>query len=269
MTTPSSSCSQVPGDLSSIPGDGGHAHHTESDADADGDKDDQVGSPHSTGTSDEENLDISDEEDAAGSAIINLCDLTYNNFNDSKNDGQNASQIEIEAILNKDYDQVVVKPTLPPVSQRLADAVTRWCHVMPPCDKIKEFFKNTLLPENVDGLKPVHINEILYQKLPMRAKVNDQCFWGINSYFTHGVGPLISMLDQLVTFEAELAMAKPKHVGATGTTLNIESSTVVSMLLCYVIFWTRAVIYFARVMRLCFKKENLGSKATLIVDTII
>ena len=125
------------------------------------------------------------------------------------------------------------------------------------------------MPENVDGLKPVRINEILYQKLPMRAKINDQCFWGINSYFTHRVGPLISMLDQLVTFEAELAMAKPKHVGATGTTLNIEGSTVVSMLPSYVIFWTRAVIYFARVMRLRFKKENLGSKATSIEDIII
>ena len=34
------------------------------------------------------------------------------------------------------------------------------------------------------------------------------------------------MLDQLVTFEAELAVAKPKHVGATGTTLNIEDSSV-------------------------------------------
>ena len=223
-TTPGSSHSQVPGDLSSIPGDGGHTCHTESDVD--GDDDDQVGSPHSTGTSDEENLDLSDEEDAAGSAIINLWDLTYNNFNDSKPDGQKASQIEIEAILNKDYNQVIVKPLLPPVSQWLADAVTRWCHVTPPHEKIKEIFKKTLLPENVYSLKLVHINEILYEKLAMRAKVNDQCLRGINSYFTHGVGPLISMLDQLVAFEAELAVAKPKHVGATGTTLNIEGSSV-------------------------------------------
>ena len=50
----------------------------------------------------------------------------------------------------------------------------------------------SLLLENVEGLKTVRINELLYQKLPFHAKVNDQRLCRINSYFTRGTGPLIA-----------------------------------------------------------------------------
>ena len=59
-------------------------------------------------------------------------------------------------------------------------------------------FREALVPENVDGLLPVHINEILYQHLPFKARVNDQCLRGVNTYFTRGLAPLVSVLDEIV-----------------------------------------------------------------------
>ena len=46
-------------------------------------------------------------------------------------------------------------------------------HVTPSSENIKLMFCECLLPENVEGLQLVKINEILYQNLPFRAKVND------------------------------------------------------------------------------------------------
>ena len=76
----------------------------------------------------------------------------------------------------------------------------------PSREKIKECFEEMrkLMPENVEGLKTVRINELLYQKLPFKAWVNDQRIRGINTYFTWGVGPLVAVLDKLIDFEASM-----------------------------------------------------------------
>ena len=42
-------------------------------------------------------------------------------------------------------------------------------------------FCECLGPENAEGLQPVKINEILYQNLHFRAKVNDYKLHGINT----------------------------------------------------------------------------------------
>ena len=169
------SSSSLGADVSTIPGDGVRARQAESAEE----EDDQVGL---NCTSDEDNFEHSEEEDASDldeSAIIDLHSLGADKSDLSKKDnsGNNcseASRLEIDSILSRDYDVKIVKPCLPPVSGKLAEAVTRWCRITPPREKIKQYFQDTLIPDNVDGLKPVRINEILYQKLPSRAKLNDQ-----------------------------------------------------------------------------------------------
>ena len=105
-------------------------------------------------------------------------------------------------ILDRDYGEEQPRPCLPDVSAKLAKAVSTWLRVTPPRDKIKELFKITMIPGNVDGLQPVRINELLYQVLPLKAKRADQSLRGINSFFTKGVGPLINVLDRLIALES-------------------------------------------------------------------
>ena len=93
--------------------------------------------------------------------------------------GTDTSQGEIvthssNSILDTEYGDEVPPPTLPPVSKQLAKTVTKWLRVSPKRETIKTYFKQALLPDNVDGLKLVKINDILYQTLPFKAKVNDQ-----------------------------------------------------------------------------------------------
>ena len=52
----------------------------------------------------------------------------------------------------------------------------------PSRERVKEFFKQCMVPINVDGLNPVRINEILYAKLTFEEKLNDQKLHGINSF---------------------------------------------------------------------------------------
>ena len=112
----------------------------------------------------------------------------------------------VAEILNRDYDMEVVKIVLPPVSERLAKTMSDWLQIAPNREKVKECFSETasLMPENIEGLKSVKINELLYQKLPFKAKVNDQRIRVINSYFTRGTGPLIAILDNLIDFEVSM-----------------------------------------------------------------
>ena len=82
-------------------------------------------------------------------------------------------------------------------------------------------FKSTLIPENVPGLNPVRINEILYQKLSYRVKINDQMLRGINTYITRGLGPFVSVLDRILQFEN--LMKKNVDIKIYGKDLVLES----------------------------------------------
>ena len=82
-----------------------------------------------------------------------------------------------------------------------------------------------LLPENVEGLKTIRINELLYQKLPFRTKVNDQRIRGINSYFTRGTGPLIALLDKLIDFEATVKSQNLTTIQCEDTELKVPGSS--------------------------------------------
>ena len=112
--------------------------------------------------------------------------------------------LTVDEILNRDYGGEAPRPSLPPVSGKLAETVTQWLRVVPSWEKIKDLFKQTLIPENVEGLKTVKINDLFYQKLPFKAKIQDQRLRGLNTYFARGVGPLVAVIDLLIRFEAML-----------------------------------------------------------------
>ena len=99
------------------------------------------------------------------------------------------------SILHAEYGEDELPPKLPPVSEPLAKTVSKWLRVTPNRDQIKVLFHDCLTPDNVEGLQQVCINEILYQKLPFKAKLTDQKLCGINNFVIRGVGPLISVLD--------------------------------------------------------------------------
>ena len=89
-------------------------------------------------------------------------------------------------------------------------------------EHVKELFKQCMLPENVEGLKPVRINDLLYEKLSFHYKVNDQHLHGINTYFTRGLGPLISVWDQILKWETALSSDKQKKVTVALNTLQFN-----------------------------------------------
>ena len=95
--------------------------------------------------------------------------------------------VGVDVILTQEFSGEEPKPHLPGVASKLSTAVTSWLRVVPKREKIKEMFQNALIPDNIEDLLPVCINEILYQHLPFRAKLND--------------GPLVSVLDLIVRFE--------------------------------------------------------------------
>ena len=114
------------------------------------------------------------------------------------------SKLLAKDILTREYNNEIPIPVLPPVDTTLADIITKWCRIPPKRDEVKELFKEALLPENVSGLKPVKVNEMLYRKMSSNAKINDQKWRGINTFIARGCGSVISVLDQLCCLEAEI-----------------------------------------------------------------
>ena len=109
-------------------------------------------------------------------------------------------------------DYVVDPPILhlKPVSETLACTLTTWCRVPPKKDEVKDMFKASLVPINVEGLHPVCINDSLYRKLPMTAKINDQRLWGINTFLARGTGPLAEIFNDFFQIEAGLKYTSEK-----------------------------------------------------------
>ena len=79
-----------------------------------------------------------------------------------------------------------------------------------------------MLPSNVEGLKPVRINDLLYEKLSFQYKVNDQHLCGINTYFPQGLGPIISVWDQILKWETALSGNHKKKVTVSMSTLQMQ-----------------------------------------------
>ena len=141
--------------------------------------------------------------------------------------GANVSQIvedecvTVELIIEDEYCEDEAVPHLPPVDTKLAKVLTEWLRVAPPRDKVKEYFKRCMIPENVDGLLPVRINQLLYEKLNFNGKLNDQKLQGINTYLARGLGPLVAIWDQILKWEAMLLSGdKNKQFKLSAATLS-------------------------------------------------
>ena len=112
-------------------------------------------------------------------------------------------------ILDKCCEDEII-PKLPPVNSKLEKCVTTWLHSLPSREKVKELFKDCLLPENVQGLQPVRINQLLYNKLPFSFRVNDQRLCGMNTYICWGLGPIVGVWDSLLEIETMTSCAETK-----------------------------------------------------------
>ena len=111
----------------------------------------------------------------------------------------------VDMLLAHEYGPEPLRETLPPVSAKLVEVINCWMRCPPKREDIKAMFQRALLPENVESLLPVKINEILYHRLPFRAKLNYQKLQGINTYFSQGVAPLLCTMDSLVKMETKLS----------------------------------------------------------------
>ena len=65
----------------------------------------------------------------------------------------------VEAILSEEYEEVEASNNLPPIDKKLSEIVTKWLRAAPSRERIRELFKDCMLPDNVEGLMPVKIND--------------------------------------------------------------------------------------------------------------
>ena len=138
------------------------------------------------------------------------------------------SESTVDNIITEDYVDKIDVPQLPEVAGKLANIVTDWMRNVPSREKVRKLFKDCLLPQNVPDLKPVLLNELLYTKLNFTYKLNDQRLRGINTYFARGLGPLVSIWDDILKFESTLCK-KTNHLSQEGSTITIEGNKDVSL----------------------------------------
>ena len=154
-----------------------------------------------------------------GSAIVSL----HEEVIDSQMANETANrQTAMDQLLSNEYDDDLPKSSLPSINAKLATTVSGWCRNVPSRDKIKDTFKNSLLPVNVEGLLPVRINEVLYMRLPFNVKLNDQRLRGINSFFARGLGPIVSVLDSLVKLETTIPDNRSVSVQKDEKTITLD-----------------------------------------------
>ena len=129
----------------------------------------------------------------------------------------------VDDFIHEQYLEEPLRAFLPPVSEKLAETITHWCCQVPDREKIRNMFKTTLVPENIAGLGSVKINQVLYQQLPYRVKLNDQRLRGINSFVTRGLGPVVSVLDLLLKLEKMLMNKAHCHIEEGKIIVNRDS----------------------------------------------
>ena len=134
----------------------------------------------------EEALDVTDE---STSETPEKCDCTEN---------------DTLEMLIQEYTEVETSPHLPAIDVKLANILTSWLRTLPSREKVNDLLKKCMLSCNVEGLRPMKINSLVYEKLKPNFKVNDQCLQGINTFFARGLGPLAAMWDKILKWEAKL-----------------------------------------------------------------
>ena len=121
----------------------------------------------------------------------------------------------LSSIISEEYCEEEVNFELPPIDGKLANVLNKWLRNLPSRDKVKELFKQCMLPNNVEGLRPVKINALLYNKLLPNYKINDQRLRGINTFFARGLGPIVSIWDKILKWET--ALSSVGNVPITGS----------------------------------------------------
>ena len=81
--------------------------------------------------------------------------------------------VTADSIIEDEYCEEVVILHLPPAEEKLAKVMTNWLQVAPSHEKVKDMFKCCMIPENIEGLAPVRISQLLYEKLTFQYKLND------------------------------------------------------------------------------------------------
>ena len=140
------------------------------------------------------------------------------------NNQQELSDIA-ENIINEDYAIANLNSIkTDDVAQKLAEKLTSWLRVCPAKPETKELFKNCLIPGNVEGLNPTRINELLYARLPYKAKEIDKKLKATNTFLTRGLGPLMALLDTFIKIEANCRKHKFEipNFECEGKTVNLR-----------------------------------------------
>ena len=92
-----------------------------------------------------------------------------------------------------------------------------------PQDKIKEMFKQCMLPSNVEGLHPLKLNSIVYEKLKGSFRVNDQHLPGLNTFLAQGLGLLASVWDKILKWETAMCNKTKVNVSRSLGVLPLEN----------------------------------------------
>ena len=127
----------------------------------------------------------------------------------------------------------------PPVADLLASTMDGWSLKVPDKNEIKLAFEQCKIPVNVKSLGPIRINDIIYQRIPFKAKELDRQSKNQSTYYTHAMGPLTFIWDCFIKCQAWAIKNKqdlPKFT-MQGQTVSIRELTACLSssikLLCY------------------------------------
>ena len=90
----------------------------------------------------------------------------------------------------------------PPVADLLTTTMDQWALKVPKKNDIKMAFDQCKIPINVKSLGPIRINDIIYQRLPFKAKESDRQARNLASYYTRAMGPLTFIWDCFIKAQA-------------------------------------------------------------------
>ena len=116
-----------------------------------------------------------------------------------------SKQLEAAAndIITANYGTVQKEQHLAaPISDLLASTIDNWATKVPNKEEIKSAFQACKIPTNSVALGPIKINDIIYNRLPFRAKENDKKLRNSASYMKRAMGPLTFIWDTLIKAQA-------------------------------------------------------------------
>ena len=120
-----------------------------------------------------------------------------------------------DSLILDEYCEEEITPSLLPIDDKLSAVVTKWLRIRPPREKIKKMFKECMLPSNVEGLKPIRINAIVYNRLSTEMKQNDQKLRSLNTFLARGLGPILSIWNNMLKWEAAISEQSNPDVKAS------------------------------------------------------